>query len=262
MMKKTILLMALFGLIALMTSCSKGEEITISKYFEAIKMNDTDTLGAMAMEPKKIIHKKYEVVSISEPIIETLQLPILEKKLIDLTSERKKQLDAAMDKQYELEDMQDELEDTRRRSKKQELEDQIKLKQDEMNAEKKKLYSIMHQINKTKKAISREKALIKSSTGVSDNFALYTGETHKSDATIKVTLPDDTVQNYIFEMISYQLSIQDRPRNGRLVITKIATPEELEAEKKAAEEEGNMESQEVTEEQPAEDTSKEEENQQ
>lgn len=261
-MKKTILLMALFGLIALMTSCSKGEEITISKYFEAIKMNDTDTLGAMALEPKKIIHKKYEVVSISEPEIIPLQLPILEKKLADLTAERKKQLDAAMDKQYELEDLQDELEETRRRSKKQELEDQIKTKKEEMDAEKKKLYGIMQEINNTKKAINQEKVLIKSSTGVSENFALYTGEIQKSEATVKVTLPEGGTQDYIFKMISYQLSIQDRPRNGRLVITKIATPEELEAEKKAAEEAANTESTEVTEEQPAEEKPAEEENKQ
>lgn len=261
-MKKTILLMALFGLIALMASCSKGEEVTISKYFEAIKMNDTDTLGAMALEPKKIIHKKYEVVAISEPLIEPLQLSNLEKKLADLTAGRKKQLDAAMDKQYEMEDLQDELEETRRRSKKKELEEQIAVKKEEMDAEKKKLYGVMQDINNTKNAISREKALIKSSTGVSENFALYTGESYKSEATVKVTLPDGGTQDYIFRMISYQMSIQDRPRNGRLVILKIATPEELEAEKKAAEEAANTESQEVTEEEPTEEKPAEEENKQ
>lgn len=47
-MKKTILLLAMFGVMIFMTACQKGEEATISKYFEAMKMNDTDTLASMA----------------------------------------------------------------------------------------------------------------------------------------------------------------------------------------------------------------------
>jgi hypothetical protein len=256
MMKKTFLLMALFGFIALFVSCSGGEEVTVSKYFEAIKLKDKDTMQSMALEPKEIIFKKYEITAISEPDIIPLQLANLEKKLADLNIARKKQVDLAMDKQYEVEDLQDELDETRRRSKKAELEKQIEEKKLEMEGEKQKLFSIMQQINATKKALNVEKALIKTSTGVDRNFELYAGESHQAKVDIKVTLPDGSTQDYVFILKSYQLTLQDRPRNGRMVIIKIATAQEFEQEKQQKEEAAKTETEEVSEEKPAEEGEK------
>jgi hypothetical protein len=250
-MKKTILLLALFSLIVLLTSCQKGEEVTVSKYFEAMTHNDKDTMQAMAIEPKDIEFKKFEVVSIEEPVVVELQLPSLEKKMVDLVAARKKQIDIAMDKKYAVEDLQDELEDTRRRSKKDELKKKIEDAQVEQVIETEKVKKIMLDINNTKKAISREKSLVKTSTGIDRDYELYTGETHTSNILIKVTLLEGSTQDYVFMLRKNILKKGETTRNGRLIITKIATPEEIEKEKQAVEEAQNTESQEVTEETPA-----------
>jgi hypothetical protein len=256
-MKKTLLLLALFSLIVLAASCAKGEEITISKYFEAMKLNDKDTLATMAIEPKDIEYKKYEVVSIDEPVISELELPILEKKLEALRAERKKQIDVAMDKKFAMEDIQDELDDTRRRSKKAELQNKLDEAKAEYDAQAEVVKGVMMKINRMKKAISREKTMIKASTGVDRNYNLYTGETHKSKAIVKVTKTDGSSEDFVFMLRKNVLKLQDTPRPGRLIITKLVTVAEFEKEQQQAEEEEKTVTQEVTEEKPAADTATE-----
>lgn len=251
-MKKTILLLALLSLVVLMTSCSKGEEVTIGKYFEAMRMNDKDTMASMAMEPRDIEYKKFEIVSITEAVVVELELPALEKKKIELDEARKKQIDVAMDKKYAVEDLQDELAETRRRAKKAELEKKIEDAQVEQAIETEKVKKIMGDINRIKKAIAAEKALIKVSTGIDRNYELYTGETITSQATVKVTTTDGGTQEYIFILRKNNLTLQEKPRNSRIVIVKISTPEELEADAKKAEEEQVEEAPAATEDAPAE----------
>lgn len=255
-MKKTILLLALFGLIAVMTGCTKAEEITVNKYFEAMKHNDKDTMASMAIEPVDIEYKKFEIVSLDEPVVNELELPALKKKLEDLKKSQKEQVEEALDKQYAMEDLQDELDDTRRRAKKKELEGKIEEAKAEMEAEKGKVYLIVKDINKTKKRISREKSLIETSTGIGgQTLDLYTGETHLLKANVKITLADGTDADYVFLLCKYVLKMgESNPRSGRLIITKIATVADYEKEMQEGEaEDDTATTEEVSEETPAED---------
>jgi len=228
-MKKTILLLALFGLIAVMTGCQKGEEITVSQYFEAMKHNDKDTMASMAIEPRDIEYKKFEIVSVDEPVVSELELPKLQKKLEQLNASKKKQVDLAMEKKYALEDIQDELDETRRREKKTELEEKKKAATEDMEVERAKLYQMVMDINATKKAIGVEKSMMKASTGIDRNFEIYTGESIKGRALVKITKMDGGIDEYIFFLQKFNLTLEERPRKGRLVITKITTQAELDA---------------------------------
>ena len=111
MMKKTILLVALFSLIFGMTSCQKGEDVTVTKYFQAMKHNDKDTMAAMAVEPKDLEYKAFKIVKVSEPEVTTLELPAMEKLLVDLKKQRNDQVNIATEKKFDVEDLQDELVD-------------------------------------------------------------------------------------------------------------------------------------------------------
>ena len=84
MMKKIILLAALFSLIFGMTSCQTGEDVTVEKYFQAMKHNDKDTMSAMAVEPKDLEYKAFKIIKVSEPQVTELALPGMEKQLLDL----------------------------------------------------------------------------------------------------------------------------------------------------------------------------------
>lgn len=229
-MKKTILLLAMFGVMIFMTACQKGEEATISKYFEAMKMNDTDTLASMANEPKDIEFKSYKILSIGEPAVGPMQIFNYEKKLADLTDQRKKEIDAHVEKNYTLEDLTAQLEETSRRDQKAELQKQIDEIKADLENRKQTIKGMQKDIDDVKRQINTEKALLKASTGIEKDYEMFTGETHVVKVTVQITLPDGSTQDYVFLMRKYILTMDGKPRQGRLVITKIATAQDFDKE--------------------------------
>ncbi|MCP5053238.1 MAG: hypothetical protein GY940_39095 [bacterium] len=251
-MRKSILFLALLSMVIVMTSCQKGEEVTISKYFEAMKLNDKDTMSSMATEPIDIEFKEYEVVSVGEPVVEELLLPKYKQEVVDLGKKVKDQTDVAMEKRFEIDDLKDEMEETRRRTKKDELQKKIDEAELALKAEGQKVYDISNQIAAVKKKIEMEESLIKTSASVDRNYELWTGESHSVKAIVKITNPEGSSQDYVFLLKKYMMKLQDRPRNGRLVIVKIATVADFEKEQQATTEMEKTTSEEVTEEKPTE----------
>ncbi len=129
-MKKFLLILILLSVAIIMTSCSKAEEVTITKYFQAMKVGDAgdkDTMTSMAINPKHIKFEKYEIVSISDPVIEPILLPTLNQKLADIAKEKKDVGLSAQEANDAILDLEDELADARSSAKKRELRDQIEV---------------------------------------------------------------------------------------------------------------------------------------
>ncbi|UCH97136.1 MAG: hypothetical protein JSV88_09875 [Candidatus Aminicenantes bacterium] len=250
-MKRTILLLALFSVIVLLTSCQKGEEITITKYFQSMQANDRDTMAAMAVVPKDVEFKAYKITSCTEPVVTELQLVKLQKELEDLKKAQKDQLNKALDKKDEHDELEFELEETRRRTKKQELRKKLEEVKVELEAEEKKFRDIQQAISKINQAIKAEKNMIGMSANINEKFELYTGETHTSKAIVNVTLTNGESKDYVFLLRKDMMKIQDKALPSRLIITKIATLEEFEQEQQQKLEEQKTETEEVTEEQVA-----------
>jgi hypothetical protein len=250
MMKKTILLLALFSVIALLTSCQKAEEITVTKYFQAMQTNDKETMAAMAVVPKDIEFKSFKITSTTEPVTKPLALADLEKKMQELVTARKAQVNAALDKKDELDEAEFELEETRRRTKKSELEQKLEQLRDAVKAEEQKVKDFQEEINKLNLEIKVEKKMIAMSSNVENSYELYTGETQTSKAIANVTLANGEVKDYVFLLRKDLMKLQDRTLPGRLIITKIATVEDFEKEQQQQTEEKKTETEEVTEEQP------------
>lgn len=248
-MKKTLLLVAVLSLIMVITSCQKAEEVMVSKYFQAMQHDDRETMSAMAYEPKDIKFTEYEVLSIEEPKTQELQLPGLLKKEQELEKQRKDQVLTTMDKQEELDELMDELDETRRASKKRELNKKIEELEVEVEEDKAKVKSLQLELNKTKKAIEREKALITLSTGMRENLEMFSGDTQLSSLTAKITLESGEQKDFIFLLRKDILRLQDREQVGRQIIVKMMTTDEY---KKSLEEEKEEEKvEEVTEPEPA-----------
>jgi uncharacterized coiled-coil protein SlyX len=250
-MKKTIFLLALFSVIVLLTSCQKGEEITVTKYFQAMQTNDKETMASMAVEPKDIEFKSFKITSSSEPAITPLALPDLEKKMQALVQSRRDQVNATLDKKDQLDEAQFELEETRRRTKKIELEKKIEELEAGVAEEEQKVKNIQAKINKLTQQIKAEKRIIAMSSGVDKNYELYVGETHTSKVIANVTLANGEVKDYVFLLRKDIMKIEDRALPGRLIVTKIATVEDFDKEQQAQMEEEQTESEEVSEEPPA-----------
>ncbi|MCX6579912.1 MAG: hypothetical protein NT166_06970 [Candidatus Aminicenantes bacterium] len=236
-MRKSILLLAVLSLMVVMSSCQKSEEVTVTKYFEAMQHNDRDTMSAMALEPKDIEYKSYEILSIDAPVTKELELPVLLKKLADTEKGKKEQVTKAMDKAEGLQDAQDELDETRGGGKKAELQNKIATLKAESDAETQKVRIMQLDINRLKKAIDREKALITLSTAMRDNLEMFSGETASIKVTAKVTLQNNEVKNYIFLLRKDTLILEGKKQLGRLVIIKLMTAEEYEKSLKQKDEE-------------------------
>jgi hypothetical protein len=251
-MKKIILLLALFSVILTLTSCQKAEEITVTKYFQAMQTNDKDTMAAMAVEPKDIEFKSFKITVDEEPTITPLALPKLQKEMADLKKAKKDQVNAALDKRDEVDELEFELEETRRRTKKQELKKRIEEINVELEEEEKKVRDIQAHINQLNQMIRREKSMITMSTGISQNYDLYTGETHHMKALVDVTLTNNEAKKYVFLLRKDMLKLEDRANPpGRLIITKIETEEDFQKLMQQKEEAEKTQTEEVTEEQPA-----------
>jgi peptidoglycan hydrolase CwlO-like protein len=206
-------------------------------------------MATMAFKPVDIEYKSYEVLSIEEPVTSELQLPVLTKKLTDTDKKRRDQVMRVMDLTTEMDDAEYELEETRRRSKRAELQkkiDELKVVVDEETL---KVKSMQLEINKTKKAIEEEKALVSLSTGIRENLEMFAGETMYTKVTVKITMESGEANDYIFLLRKDKLTLEERVQEGRLIVVKLMTVEDFEKaeQEKAAE----AATEEVTEPEPA-----------
>lgn len=250
-MKKILLAIALISLILVMTSCKKQEEVTISKYFQAMlhgEKGDINTMSAMALEPVYIQYESYKIILVSEPVVQEYKLPLLISKLENLTKERKNQVKTALDKKYELEDLEDELDETRRPSKKRELKKKIGDMEVIVKEEEQKVRDLQFKINALKNEIESEKNLTKLSSGLVKNPETYKGETHTSKSDVKVTFKDGSEKDYVFVLKKYNLKINEDATvlKSRFIIIKIQSAEEFEKTEQG-EKEKAVETEEVTE---------------
>ena len=227
--------MAVFCSIIIFTSCSQPGEVTVTKYFQAMKMNDKDTMGSMAIQPKDLEFKSYEIVTIAEPVEKDLELPILEERMKKLAAKKAKQGNNAMDASDNLEDLKYDLEIARGARTKANLKKQIEEAETAFEAEKEKYNQITLRVAALEKKISRERDLIKMSTGRTDTLSLFTGKSYYLKVDVKVTLENGDVNDYVYLLRRTDLTLQDKTIGGRLIIIKIRTAADYEKEVQAEE---------------------------
>ncbi|MCK5057545.1 MAG: hypothetical protein KAT34_12855 [Candidatus Aminicenantes bacterium] len=234
-MKKSILLMALFCSIIIFTSCSQPGEVTVSKYFQAMNMNDKDTMGSMALQPKDLEFKSFEIVNLAESVEKDLELPILEERMKKLAAKKMMQGNNAMDASDDLEDLKYDLEVARGSRTKAKLQKQIEEAEKNFEAEKGKFNQITLKVAVLEKKITREREMIKMSTGRTDTLSLFAGKSHYQKIDVKVTLENGDVNDYVFQLRRTDLTLQDKTIDGRLIILKILTAADYEKEVQAEE---------------------------
>lgn len=226
-MKKAFFLIALLIFILLTVSCQKPEEVTLSKYFQAMKAKDRDTLASMAGEPVAIEFKSWKLVSTEAPVVEDYQLPDMMKQMDQLKKDREKQIGVIQDLRDNLDTLGSNLGEARGR-KKAEIQKQIdEVKKTEEEATNKFKEMTAEQTQK-KAAIDFEKKVAGLSTSITQNQEIYSGKIQTIKSFVKITTPSGD-KDYVTLLKKYELlnPATNKTMPNRLVIVKFQPVEEF-----------------------------------
>ncbi|MBU4267342.1 MAG: hypothetical protein KJ808_00605 [Acidobacteria bacterium] len=228
-MKKVLVLIALIFLIMITTSCQKPEEITISKYFQAMKAKDRDTMAAMTAEPVSLEFKSWELVSSEAPESKDLILPQLIKELADVKKKKDTQILLVKDKKDALDQLKTRLGETRGSRQKAELQKQITAMEIEVETETANYKRDQMDYTLMKTQVENEKKMVTLSTNIEQNQELFAGKAISAKANVKITTADGE-KEYIFLLRKYEMinPVTNKVFSNRYIILKILAKEDFE----------------------------------
>lgn len=226
-MKKALVLAALLFLIVITTSCQKPEEITISKYFQAMKAKDRDTMAAMAAEPFAVEFKSWKLLSNEEPSSQDFGLP---KMIEDLTAARKKKDDQVLmvrDKRDALDLLKTKLSEARGGRAKAEVQKEIAAMEAEVEVETANYKRDQANYTQMKTQVENEKKMVTLSTNIDQNQELLNGKTVTTQSHVMIDGADGS-KEYIFTLRKYELinPVTNKVTSNRYIILKIQPVEE------------------------------------
>ena len=225
-MKKVLLLVALLVLVMVTTSCQKPEEITISKYFQAMKAKDRDTMAAMAAETVSMEFKSWELISSETPVSEEFGLPKMLKELADVKKQKDAQILLVTDKKDVLDQLKTKLDESRS-SKKAAVQKEIDAMAAEVETEIANYKRDQANYTQMKAQVENEKRMIALSTNIEQNPELLAGKTVTSKSIVKVDGPDGQ-KEYVFTLRKYELinPVTNKVSSNRYIILNIRAREE------------------------------------
>jgi len=228
-MKKILVLVALMMLIMITTSCQKPEEITLSKYFQAMKAKDRDTMAAMAAEPMALEFKSWELVSSEAPVSEDLILQQLISGLAEIKAKKDKQIGIVKDKKDALDLLKTKLGETRGNRQKAELQKQIEAGEQEVLVETQNYKQAQVDYTQMKNQVEVEKKMVTMSTSIEQNQELMTGKAVTIKTIVKITTASGD-KDYVFLLRKYELInlLTNKVSPNRFIILKIQPREDFE----------------------------------
>ncbi len=228
-MKKVLVLVALIFLIMITTSCQKPEEITVSKYFQAMKAKDRDTMAAMAAEPVALEFKSWELVSSEVPVSKDIILPQLIKELGAVKAKKDQQILLVKDKKDALDQLKTKLSETRGSRQKAELQKQIAGMEKEVEAETANYKRDQMDFTQMKNQVENEKKMVTLSTNIEQNQELFAGKAITAKSIVKITTAGGD-KEYVFLLRKYELlnPVTNKVFSNRFIILKIQPKDEFE----------------------------------
>jgi hypothetical protein len=193
-------------LFALQSCTSHPEEGLLKRYFSAIALNDVTTMSTMALEPISMDVEKWEIVNVSEEVIEPAKLPEMNKKELDLKKKVEESVGITLDAKDELLDAEYERDQARTMSAKRAAEKKVK----ELQATYDEIYAnhqnLQTEYNEAKAATAREEQITSFSLGAGDtgNIRDLTGNVHSKEVEVKVEGKEET-KNYKLYVRMYDL---------------------------------------------------------
>jgi hypothetical protein len=225
MRNKTFIVIGLLVAFLAVQACSSAPEKTLlKKYFNAVLLNDNDTMSAMALEPFQPELGSWAMVKIGQEKIEPATLPALNKAEIEAKKLQDAQIGPTIDADSALKDAQYEMDTSRSAAGKAAAKRKVDELQAKYDVENGKMQELKKAYNAAKTAAAAEEEVTMFSLGARELPVVrdLTGEVHSKDVEVSVTSRAGVTKNYKLAMRMYNL--KDEANNirhaGRWVIIK------------------------------------------
>lgn len=225
MRKKTLIVIGVFLAFLVIQGCTSAPEKTLlKKYFNAVMMNDNDTMSSMALEPLQPELGSWSVLSIGPEKVEPAVLPDLNKAEIEAKKLQDAQIGPTIDADTALKDAQYEKDTSRSAAGKAAAQRKIDELQKTYDIENTKMQDLKKAYNAAKAAAAAEEEMAMFSLGARElaNIRELTGEVHSKEVDIAITNRAGAKKNYKLLMKEYLLKDEANnvPHRGRWVIIK------------------------------------------
>jgi len=222
MTKKFIYFLFLVSLILYLAGCAgKPEENLLKRYFHAVRLNDTDTMGSMALEPISPQFKSWKIVSIGEEIVEPVILPELNKKEKEAKNKLNEHTGIVLDLKDALDEAKMELDFARTARARRTARRKVAERQAAYDKEYEAHKQLLKEYNTAKEAAEREEKITNFSVlGEFPNIREMTGEIHKKEVIIEVDTLEEGVKKYKVNFRRYILKdpATNTTHRGRWII--------------------------------------------
>lgn len=223
MRKRALVIVGVFVAFLITQGCTSAPEKTLlKKYFNAVNLNDNDTMSSMALEPFQPDMESWELLSVGEEMVAPATLPDLNAAEVAAKKAQDDQIGPTLDADSALKDAQYERDTSRSAAGKraaQKLVDELQVKYDEENA---KMQDFKRAYNEAKAAAAAEEEMTMFSLGQGELPIVrsLTGEVHSKNVEIAIKMKDGQTKNY--KLLLKQYELKDEANNlrypGRWVI--------------------------------------------
>ena len=225
MRNKALIVIGLLVAFLVVQACSSAPEKTLlKKYFNAVLLNDNDTMSSIALDPFQPELGSWGIVSIGQEKIEQATLPALNKAEIEAKKLQDAQIGPTIDADSALKDAQYEMDTSRSAAGKAAAKRKVDELQAKYDIENGKMQELKKVYNAAKAAAAAEEEMTMFSLGARELPVVrdLTGEVHSKDVEVTVTTRAGVTKNYKLAMRMYNL--KDEANNirhpGRWVIIK------------------------------------------
>ena len=224
MKRKSLSAIGVILLLFVLQSCtSHPEEGLLKRYFNAIILNDVTTMSTMALEPISMDVESWEIVNVSEEIIEPAKLPEMNRLELELKKKVEESVGITLDAKDELLDAEYERDQARTRSARRAAQNKVK----ELQAIYDEIYATHQQLqtdyNEAKAATAREEQVTSFSLGAGDitNIRDLTGQVHSKEVDVKVVGKEGTKSYRLYlRMYGLKDEVMNINRRGQWKIIK------------------------------------------
>jgi hypothetical protein len=225
MRRKIFSIIGVVLLILAVQGCSSHpEKNLLERYFHATSLDDAQTMASMSLQPLKIEVDSWEIIQVSEELVNEASLPELNKIEMDSKKQRDEANSVTLDAFDDLDYAKYDLEKARTRNARRAAQkkiDELEIIYDEINE---KYKDAKKQYNEAKAAAQKEENISLFSLGAGElsNIRKFIGDMSAKEVDIKCVLKDGTEKNYRVFMRKYVLKNEAAgiTRRGRWIITK------------------------------------------